>query len=228
MPLSDVAPFQAMSAEHRALLEVGGMVLEPRDGTIVLHEGEMPDAVYAVIGGDGHVRIGTLYRNSKALMVELIRVGEIFGEIGVIDPGPRTASGVVEGRVRLYKIRASSFKNALSQSGALGEALCRMIAQRLRRTYALYQDATFETLEVRLARQVLYLADREGRQTPDGVRLGHRLRQGDLADLLGATTRSIITILNSWRTAELVVYDTDQARLTVRDIKALRGLVEAQ
>ncbi len=228
MPLSGIAPFQGMLPEHRALLEVGGVVLEPRDGAIVIHEGEMPDAVYAVIGGDGHVRIGTVDRNSKALMVEVIRAGEIFGEIGVIDPGPRTASGVVEGRIKLYKIRASSFKNALSQSAALGEALCRMIAQRQRRTYALLQAATFETLEVRLARQVLYLADREGRPTPEGIRLGQRLRQGDLADLLGATTRSIITILNSWRTAGFVTYDTDQARLTVRDIQALRALVQAQ
>src|SRR3954462_15314394 len=48
VPLSGIAPFQGMSPEHRALLEVGGTMLEPRDGSIVLHEGEAPDAVYAV------------------------------------------------------------------------------------------------------------------------------------------------------------------------------------
>jgi len=228
VPLSGIVPFQGMSSEHRALLEVGGTVLEPRDGSVILHHGEAPDAVYAVIGGDGHVRMGVVDKNSKALMVEVVRAGEIFGEIGVIDPGPRTASGIVEGRVKLYKIRAASFQKALSESAPLGEALCRMIAGRLRRTFGLLQDATFETLEVRLARQVLYLADREGRPTPEGVRLGSRLRQGDLADLLGATTRSIITILNNWRADGVVVYDTDQARLTVRNIQALRSLVQAQ
>jgi hypothetical protein len=61
---------------------------------------------------------------------------------------------------------------------------------RLRRTYELFQDAAFESLEGRLARQVLYLAEREGRPTPQGLRLAHRFRQADLADLLGATTRS--------------------------------------
>jgi hypothetical protein len=40
----------------------------------------------------------------------------------------------------------------------------------------------------------VYLASSEGRPTPQGVRLTDRLRQ---ADLLGATTRSIITILNA-------------------------------
>jgi CRP-like cAMP-binding protein len=102
-----------------------------------------------------------------------------------------------------------------------------MIARRLRRTYELFQDATFETLEVRLARQILYLAEREGRAMPEGTRLGNRLRQGDLADLLGATTRSIISILNNWRATGLVTYDTDKALLTVKDLAALRAIVES-
>ena len=83
------------------------------------------------------------------------------------------------------------------------------------------------TIEVRLARQVLYLAGREGRRTDQGLQLSGRFRQGDLADLLGATTRSIITILNAWRTAGLVTYDTDRALLTVCDIAALRAIVGA-
>ena len=44
---------------------------------------------------------------------------------------------------------------------------------------------------------LLYLAEREGRRTAQGTQLAGRFRQGDLADLLGATTRSIITILNA-------------------------------
>jgi hypothetical protein len=73
----------------------------------------------------------------------------------------------------------------------------------------------------------LYLAEREGRVTPQGLRLTHRFRQADLADLLGATTRSIITILNAWRTSNLVAYDTDRALLTVTNMAALRRITEA-
>jgi CRP/FNR family transcriptional regulator, cyclic AMP receptor protein len=45
--------------------------------------------------------------------------------------------------------------------------------------------------------------------------------------LLGATIRSIITILNTWRSADLVAYDADRALLTVKDIAAMRAIVEA-
>jgi CRP-like cAMP-binding protein len=90
-----------------------------------------------------------------------------------------------------------------------------MFAQRLRRTSLLFRDATFESLEVRLAKQVLYLASRDGRRTEQGLQLGGRFRQGDLADLLGATTRSIITILNAWRASGLVAFDAARAQLTI-------------
>jgi CRP/FNR family cyclic AMP-dependent transcriptional regulator len=225
MSLAAVAAFKGMKAEDLAQMELGSVTLEPRDGATIIAQGDPADAVFAIIAGDGHVRIGAIDRHSKALMVEVFRLGEIFGEIGVIDGGSRTAAAVVEGKVRLTKIRGPAFVAALARSPELGDALCRTMAKRLRRTFELFQDATFETLEVRLARQVLYLATRGGRQTTQGLRLSDRLRQADLADLLGATTRSIITILNAWRASGLVVYDTERALLTVCDIAALQAIV---
>jgi CRP/FNR family transcriptional regulator, cyclic AMP receptor protein len=226
MSLHSVAVFKGLSGEALRQLEQRVLTLEPRSGEVIFSQGDPADAVYAITGGDGHVRIGAVDRQGKALMVEVFRSGDILGEIGVIDGGSRTASAIAEGKVRLAKIPQTVFLAALANYPALGEALCRLIARRQRRTYELFQDATFETLEARLARQVLYLAAVEGRQTEQGVRLTHRLRQPDLADLLGATTRSIITILNAWRNADLVAYDTERALLTVKNVAAMRAIVE--
>ncbi len=226
MSLAAVGVLKNMTGEHLNRLELGGTILEPRDGATVFAQGDPADAVFAIIGGDGHVRVGSVDRHSKALMVEVFRAGEIFGEIGVIDGGSRTAAAVTEGKVKLMKIRGAAFLGALATSPELGEALCRMMARRLRRTFELFQDATFNTLEARLARQILYLLSQGGRQTSQGIRLANRLRQADLADLLGTTTRSIITTLNAWRVAGLVLYDTDRALLTVCDIAKLRAIVE--
>ena len=72
------------------------------------------------------------------------------------------------------------------------------------------------TLEVRLASQLVYLFNRQGgRKTQHGFQLAGRYRQGDLADLLGTTTRSIITILNSWRKDGIVIYDSARGHLTI-------------
>ena len=213
--LLEVAPFKGMDAAELDRIEARSRTIEPRDGTEIFAEGDPADAVYAVIGGSGHIRIGAVDRNSKGLMIEIYHTGDIFGEIGVIDGGTRSADAVAQGRVRLLRIDGRVFMDALNNNATLGANLCRLFAGRLRRTSILFRDATFETLEVRLAKQVLYLARREGRNTEQGRQLTGRLRQGDLADLLGATTRSIITILNSWRADGLVIYDPVQARLTI-------------
>lgn len=191
----------------------------------IFSQGDPPDAVYAIVGGDGCVRIGAVDRQSKALMVEVFQVGDVFGEIGVIEGKPRTASAVAEGPLRLLRISASAFRDTLAKNPALGDAVCRMLARRLRRTFELFQDATFESVEVRLARQILYLADVAGRADRDGLRLGRRLRQSDLADLLGVTNRSIITVMNAWRAAGIVSYNTRTAILTVTNRPTLQGML---
>ncbi len=227
MFLAPVAVFRDLPAAERSRLEAGSMVLEPRDSAEVFSAGDPADAVYAIIGGTGRVRIGAMDRRTKALMVEIVGVGEIFGEIAVIDGGARTAVATTEGRVRLAKISAVTFRAVLAESPALGQALCCMMARRLRRTFDLFQDATFETLAVRLAKQVLYLAERDGRVTDQGLRVAGRFRHSDLADLLGTTPRSIITILNALRAEEIVSYDTERATLTIRNMAAMQGIVSA-
>jgi CRP-like cAMP-binding protein len=158
-------------------------------------------------------------------MAEVYRAGHLFGEIAVIDDGPRTAQAVVQGRVRLYRISAEAFRSVLADSPLLGMNVCRILSARLRWTHQMLQDATFESLEVRLARQVLHLSEIDGRRTDQGVRLAGRYRQADLADLLGATPRSIITILNGWRANGLVAYEADRGSLTICREAEMRALV---
>jgi CRP/FNR family cyclic AMP-dependent transcriptional regulator len=225
--LLGVAPFKGIDPAELDRIEATSRTVEPRDGSSIFAEGDVADAVYAVIGGSGHVRIGALDRNSKGLMIEVFGTGDIFGEIGVIDGTTRSAHAVAEGRVRLLRISGRVFMDALNSYPVMGADLCRMFAGRLRRTSILFRDATFESLDARLARQLLYLGRREGRRTEQGLQLAGRFRQGDLADLLGATTRSIITILNSWRADGLVIYDAARAQLTLCREDDLQRLISS-
>ena len=203
--LADLPVFRDLPAAAQARLEGAGTVLDLGDGARVFARGEQAGAVYAVLGGNGSVRIGVMDRRGKSLMVEVFRAGDLFGEIAVIDRGTRTADAVVAGRLRILRIGAASFLDVLATTPELGVALSRMLAARIRRTFALFQDATFEPLRVRLARQLLYLAELSDQPLLGTIRLPGRFRQNDLADLLGATPRSIITILNAWRARQVLV-----------------------
>src|ERR1700733_2957979 len=133
MSLALVAVFRGMTREALSQLERGSTIQEPCDGATIFAPGDPSDAVYSIIGDDSVILNGPFDRNGKVLMVEMLRVDKIFGEIAVIDGSPRTATAVAEGRVRLVKIRQAAFLAALTNCPTLGEALCRMMAQRLRR-----------------------------------------------------------------------------------------------
>lgn len=224
--LRHVPVFKNLTSDELDRLLRVSVRFEPRDGSEIFVQGDSSDAVFAVLSGDGRVRIVATDRRSKALMAEFFRSGDIFGEIGVIDGGPRSATAISEGKIVLLRIDAAVFLRLLAGNASVGEALSRLLVHRLRRTFQMYQDATFETVEVRLARQILYLLEKDGRIDGKGVRIARRFRQGELADLLGTTTRSIIMILNNWRSAGIVTYDTTRAILTISDPSALRAISE--
>ena len=215
--LGSITLFRNLPPTALARLAEGARRVAPPDGAPLFAQGDASDAVYAVLEGRGRVRVGAPDTAAKRLMVEIFRTGDIFGEIGVLDGAARSADALVMGDVKLARITAAAFLETAETEPALGLALARMLSARLRRTFGLLQDATFAPLEVRLARQVIYLLKTDSVKTERGVRLAARFRQGDLADLLGATTRSIISILNAWRGSNLVAYDTEKAFLFVLD-----------
>ena len=51
-----VTPFKGIDPRELDRIEAMSRVLEPRDGIPIFAEGDEADAVYAVIGGTGHVR----------------------------------------------------------------------------------------------------------------------------------------------------------------------------
>lgn len=150
---------------------------------------------------------------------------QIFAQGDAADAAYAIIGG--EGRVRLLRIAAPVFLAALGERAMLGTDLYRVLAARLRRTFTLFEDATFESVEVRLARQILYLVRRGERRTEHGIRPAGRFRQNDLGDLLGTTTRSIITIFNTWRASGSVIYDVNSAHLTLVREDGLQTLIES-
>ena len=222
--LGRIALFRDLPPPALGRLADGARRVAPADGSPLFAQGDPPDAVYAMLEGRGRVRVGAPDNAAKRLMVEVFRAGDVFGEIGVLDGATRSADAVVIGEVKLARISAAAFLETAQTEPALGLALARLLSVRLRRTFGLLQDATFAPLEVRLARLVMYLLKADSVKTDKGVRLAARFRQGDLADLLGATTRSIISILNAWRAANLVSYDTEKAFLFVLDEAGLTAV----
>jgi CRP/FNR family transcriptional regulator, cyclic AMP receptor protein len=219
--LAAAAIFKDVPAADLAPLLAQVRLRDYRHDDVIFSQGDAGDGAFLVIGG--LVQIGTLGANGKRITVEIFKEGELFGELAIIDSLPRTAGATAMGMARLAAIPSGAFRELISRSSVFAVNLLRLTTARLRRTYSLFEDATLSDLEHRLAKQVLYLMGL-GAAGDRHVRLYSRLRQSELADLLGATPRSIITILNKWRMEGLASFDGRTARLTILDLDRFRAL----
>ncbi len=83
------------------------------DGDVLFNENDAPEAVYVIKRGS--VRI-TKAENGRQVELATLYNGEIFGEMGVLNNAPRTASAVVQGEAILLVINGADFVRAVAQS----------------------------------------------------------------------------------------------------------------
>lgn len=129
---------------------------------------------------------------------ELIGPGEVFGELSVLDPGPRerTATATVDARLAVFS-RSSYLEWALARPYVC-ERLLRVLARRLRRTDDEALDLLFVDVGARLAKALCDMAARFGQQTPNGVLVDHGLSQLQLAELVGTSRETLNKQLQSF------------------------------
>jgi CRP/FNR family transcriptional regulator len=125
--------------------------------------------------------------------------GELFGELGVADEAPRSASVMAMSDAELAYISQPDLGGLLNDDPRLAAELVRASTATVRRLSERAEDAAFLSLEDRLAKILADLAARLGEPDPEGVLL--HLRQQDLADLLSVSRESINKILTGWKAA---------------------------
>ncbi|MGH9184753.1 MAG: Crp/Fnr family transcriptional regulator [Acidimicrobiales bacterium] len=98
---------------------------EVDEGTILTREGDERDDVFVIIEGVARVERG-------GQIVAQLREGDFFGELAVLDPGPRTATVVAESPMFVLVLRAEQLEEVVRGSPAVAMAMLRSLARRLR------------------------------------------------------------------------------------------------
>ena len=123
--LAQVPLFSGLPKKHlRKLARVSG-VREYPEGTFIVREGEHGSMFYAVLSGQARVV------RSRRIVAEVASVG-FFGEISLLDGGPRAASVVATTDVRCVEIAGNDFVGVLSQDAAFAVQVLRGMARWLR------------------------------------------------------------------------------------------------
>jgi CRP-like cAMP-binding protein len=97
-------------------------VVDYSPSEVIVQKGERGDSFYLVL--DGRARV---LGKSRAL-----GPGDFFGELALIDGGPRSATITATSAVRVMQLPRSSFLKALDQDPQIGLAIMQALAERVR------------------------------------------------------------------------------------------------
>jgi CRP/FNR family cyclic AMP-dependent transcriptional regulator len=171
----------------------------------------------------GRVCIYTVSAEGEEAILNILEPGEMFGEIALLDGGPRTASARAMKAVDLLQIHRDHFVPFLHDHPELGVAILPVLCGRIRMNVEFIEDAAFLHLSARLAKRLLSLAKVYGKPDPRGVRIDLQLSQQDLARMIGATRERVNKELAHWREQGLLI--VEDGTITIFRPSELKTLV---
>jgi CRP/FNR family transcriptional regulator, cyclic AMP receptor protein len=160
-----------------------------RSGHTVFAEGQAGDRLYIIVSGK--VKIGRRSPDGRDSLLTILGPSDMFGELSIFDPGPRTSSATTITEVRAVSMDREAVHAWIADRPEIAEKLLRVLARRLRRTNHDLADLIFTDVPGRVAKQVLRLAQQFGTQEGDVLRVSHDLTQEEIAQLVGASRETV-------------------------------------
>jgi len=186
--LKEVPLFAEFSANELADL---ASFVRPRRyprGSIIFHQGDPGTTLYLIETGE--VKLTVTAESGKEVTLALLGPGAFFGELSLLDGGPRSANAVARVDSKLGVLDREHLLRVLVEHPPANASLLSVVTRRLRRTTAQVHDALFLDIAARLAKVLLQFTETKS-QSPDGLLSSPKLTQEELAELVGGTRESI-------------------------------------
>jgi CRP/FNR family transcriptional regulator, cyclic AMP receptor protein len=123
--LAAVPLFEGLSERELSALLASGEEVEFTAGREIVHEAETAEHFYVLLNGRATVWVQGRRRQE-------LGPGDHFGEMAVLDGGPRSATVRAESAVRALRLDRSSFSSVLDLHGSIARRLLVELSTRLR------------------------------------------------------------------------------------------------
>jgi CRP/FNR family transcriptional regulator, cyclic AMP receptor protein len=123
--LASVDLFKGLTSRELNQIVKAGEVAEFAPGSPIVEHGMRASDFYLIL--EGLARLTVPKKKPRTL-----GPGDYFGEISVLDGGPRTASVVADGRVLTFRLERSAFTKLLDEHGVIGRKILVEMTGRLR------------------------------------------------------------------------------------------------
>jgi CRP/FNR family transcriptional regulator, cyclic AMP receptor protein len=158
-------------------------------GSAIMRAGDETDSLYIVISGRLKVMMGEA--DGKEVILSILGPGEFFGEMGLIDDSPRSATVIAIEPCELLAVTKRAFKKCLVENVALAMAVMRVVVRRLREADRKIGSLAMLDVYGRVARLLLDMSENVNGQKV----VTRRLTKQDIGKMVGASREMVTRVM---------------------------------
>jgi CRP/FNR family cyclic AMP-dependent transcriptional regulator len=191
---------QAAIGRHYATEEIIFLEGDPCAGLCIVEE--------------GRIKLFKVSPDGREQVVKLVKAGEFFNEVAVLDGGPNPVSAMAARESKLWIIDRDRMLELLATYSNVAVAVIETLAARARHLVSLVEDLSLRTVSGRLAKLLLTQAKESG-EAP------RRMTQQEMAARLGTVREVVGRALRTFEEEGLIRFD--RHRLVILDREGLES-----
>jgi CRP-like cAMP-binding protein len=213
--------FEALDEQSRKELAAFAHVKRYTAGDAIFEMGTPGQSMMAI--AEGSVRITMPTPSARDVTLSELHVGDIFGEIALLDGGERSASVRALTNCKLVVLERRSLLEVLNRDPALSIRLIELLCKRVRRSDERMMEIGFLGLPERLARLLLRITvTAPGSESKPLTKLS--LSQSEIAEMIGNTRETVNRCLRKFQKANVI--DLKDGWLIIRDRDGLEDIAD--
>jgi len=183
-----------LSEDELAAISAHAVTRKHAKNTILVSEGDSTGSLFILL--DGRVKVFVSDEDGHEVVLGTHGPGEYFGEMALLDEGPRSASVATLEPCQLLVVPKEDFREFVERNPAFAFSLIGKLIARVRSLTDNVKSLALMDVYGRLARLLLELAEEH-----DGVlTIGERLTQQEIASRIGASREMVSRILKDLTT----------------------------
>jgi CRP-like cAMP-binding protein len=172
----------------------------------------------------GRVKICHLTPDGKQSILAFIEPGELFGELALLEVGPRDEYAESAEKSTIVLIPGEVMQQLMESHAGVTLGVTKLIGMRRRRIEQRLKNLLFLSNRDRLTHLLLELAEQYGTRENGGLRLRIQLSHQDLANVIGSTRETVTVVLGEMQQEGIL--SVGRRRIVILDLHKLASGVQ--
>jgi CRP-like cAMP-binding protein len=175
-------------------------------GEVIVREGDVGETMFII--QEGEIRIHKRIRDRETTLA-VLKAGDFFGEMAIIDREPRSASASAVGTVKVLILSKDIFESQIKTNPKIIMSILRKMSERLRAADRQIKTLLMRDNHSRVTGTLLLLMSKRGSPSEQGVMMDRKETLEELVSMTGLPLEKTEEVLETLRRAGIVKFENN-------------------